>query len=240
MQLTEHYGLKKPLDNETAEIQDIRDNMDLIDAALFSMLTKALKGAAGGLAELGNDGKVPSAQLPSYVDDVLEYATLSSFPATGETGKIYVAQDSNKTYRWSGSGYVEISASLALGETSATAYPGDKGKAAYDHSQATGNPHGTTAAQVGAAVTTTLTATLTTTWTGSSAPYSQTISVPGILATDNPVIDVVLTADTAASKLILEAWANVSRIVTAANSITAYCYEDKPSVAIPLQLKVVR
>ena len=96
------------------------------------------------------DGKVPSSQLPSYVDDVLEFANLASFPATGESGKIYIALDTNKTYRWSGSVYVIISESLALGETASTAYRGDRGKAAYDHSQTTGNPHGTTAEQVGA------------------------------------------------------------------------------------------
>ncbi len=93
------------------------------------------KGAAGGVAELDAAGTVPAAQLPSYVDDVLEYSSLSAFPAEGETGKIYVALDNNKTYRWSGTAYVEISASLALGETSSTAYRGDRGKAAYDHSQ---------------------------------------------------------------------------------------------------------
>lgn len=78
------------------------------------------------------DGKVPAAQLPSYVDDVEEYASTSAFPSTGETGKIYVALDTNKTYRWSGSVYVEVSESLALGETSSTAYAGDKGKANAD------------------------------------------------------------------------------------------------------------
>ena len=78
------------------------------------------------------DGKVPAAQLPSYVDDVVEYASASLFPATGERGKIYVATDTNKTYRWGGSGYTEISESLALGETSSTAYPGNKGKANAD------------------------------------------------------------------------------------------------------------
>ena len=93
-------------------------------------------------------GKVPSAQLPAYVDDVLEYATLAGFPSTGESGKIYVAINTNLTYRWSGTAYVEISKSLALGETPDTAYRGDRGKTAYDHSQTTGNPHGTTAAQV--------------------------------------------------------------------------------------------
>lgn len=69
------------------------------------------KGANNGVATLGADGKVPSSQLPSYVDDVVEVANYSSLPATGETGKIYVTLDDNKTYRWSGSTYVEISQS---------------------------------------------------------------------------------------------------------------------------------
>ena len=107
------------------------------------------KGQPGGLAELDDTGHVPVSQLPSYVDDVQEYASRSAFPATGESGKIYVATDTNLTYRWSGSGYVEISPSLALGETSATAYRGDRGKAAYDHSQIkSGNPHSTTFASL--------------------------------------------------------------------------------------------
>lgn len=113
------------------------------------------KGAASGVAELDSTGRVPSSQLPSYVDDVMEYNTLSSFPPTGEDGKIYIAEDTNLQYRWSGTQYVEISPSLALGETSSTAYRGDRGKTAYDHSQiTTGNPHGTTAADVGAVPTT--------------------------------------------------------------------------------------
>lgn len=85
-------------------------------------------GKAGGVATLDGSGQVPASQLPSFVDDVLEYASKSAFPARGETGKIYVALDTNLTWRWSGSAYVEISKSLALGETSSTAYPGDKGK----------------------------------------------------------------------------------------------------------------
>lgn len=122
-----------------------------LDADDVGAIPASQKGAAGGVAELDSSGKVPSSQLPSYVDDVLEYESKSSFPVAGETGKIYVAKDTNLTYRWSGSAYVEISKSLALGETSSTAYRGDRGKAAYDHSQETGNPHGTTAAQIGAA-----------------------------------------------------------------------------------------
>lgn len=90
------------------------------------------RGANGGVASLDTSGKVPESQLPSYVDDVLEYNNKAAFPAEGESGKIYIAKDTNLTYRWSGSAYVEISPSLALGETGSTAYAGDKGKALAD------------------------------------------------------------------------------------------------------------
>lgn len=96
-------------------------------------LSSSLKGANSGLAELDSSGKVPSSQLPSYVDDVLEYSSSSSFPESGEAGKIYVDIASNVTYRWSGSAYVAIGSDLALGETSSTAYRGDRGAAAYIH-----------------------------------------------------------------------------------------------------------
>lgn len=84
-------------------------------------------------------GTIPQSILPSYVDDVLEYENLAAFPKTGESGKIYVADDTNKTYRWSGTAYVEISASLALGTTSSTAFRGDYGNTAYAHAQAKGS-----------------------------------------------------------------------------------------------------
>jgi len=115
-----------------------------------TFLTTTLKGAVNGLAELDGSGKVPSAQLPSYVDDVVEVANFAALPVSGESGKIYITLDNNLTFRWSGSAYVEISSSLALGELSTTAYRGDRGKTAYDHSQLTsGNPHNVTKTDVG-------------------------------------------------------------------------------------------
>lgn len=84
-------------------------------------------------------GTIASANLPSYVDDVLEYNGISAFPEDGEAGKIYVDTSTNKTYRWSGSDYVEISASLALGITSSTAFRGDYGNTAYTHATAKGS-----------------------------------------------------------------------------------------------------
>lgn len=77
-------------------------------------------------------GKVPANQLPAYIDEVLEYASISQFPATGGNAKIYLALDTNKQYRWSGTQYIEISASIALGETAQTAFAGNRGKALED------------------------------------------------------------------------------------------------------------
>lgn len=77
----------------------------------FTPESASNRGVANGYATLDGTGKVPSAQLPSYVDDVLEYTTLATFPLTGTSGIIYVTQDTNKTYRWTGSAYVEISPS---------------------------------------------------------------------------------------------------------------------------------
>ena len=155
-----------------------------LDSNVYQLVSE--KGQPNGYASLDGGGKVPANQLPSFVDDVLEFPSLGDFPTTGETGKIYVALDTNKTYRWSGSAYVEISpsdvnsvfgrtgvvtaqagdynsfyvrhdinnqglnatqqlnartnigagtSSLILGETSTTAYRGDRGKIAYDYSQ---------------------------------------------------------------------------------------------------------
>lgn len=145
-----------------------------------SRMAANLKGAANGVAELDANGKVPSSQLPSYVDDVIEgYYYNSKFykesshttEITGESGKIYVDLSTEKTYRWSGTAFAEISASLALGETSSTAYRGDRGKTAYDHSQLTsGNPHNVTKTDVGLGnVDNTSDATKKTNFTGSIA-----------------------------------------------------------------------
>ena len=115
-----------------------------LKSVLTGKLDASLKGAKNGLAELDSSGKVPSSQLPSYVDDVVEgYLSGGKFyeesahttQITAESDKIYVDLATNKTYRWSGSAYVEISAGVALGETSSTAYRGDRGKIAYEHSQ---------------------------------------------------------------------------------------------------------
>ena len=151
--------IDKEIADREAEIDRIENKFDGVTDELEAALQKEIedrkagdttitnnlnafistKGQPGGLAELDSTGKVPAAQLPSYVDDVLEYSTKAQFPQTGETGKIYVAKDTNLTYRWTGTQYLEISQSLALGETPSTAYPGDKGKATTDKLNKTSN-----------------------------------------------------------------------------------------------------
>ena len=130
--------LQGSLDTEIARAtkaeQDITSAYEAADTALQNNINAInnSKGVANGIATLDQNGLVPSSQLPSYVDDVIEVSTFSALPDTGESGKIYITQDTNLTYRWSGTAYVEISQSLALGETSSTAYAGDKGKATTD------------------------------------------------------------------------------------------------------------
>lgn len=95
-----------------AHITGLQAALDGKQAALgFTPENAAQKGVAGGYAGLDGTGKVPAAQLPAYVDDVVEAANFAALPGTGETGKIYVTLDTNKTLRWSGSAYVEISPS---------------------------------------------------------------------------------------------------------------------------------
>ena len=80
-------------------------------ALTFTPENAANRGAANGYVPLDSTTKIASTYLPSYVDDVLEYANLAALPVSGETGKIYVAIDTGKIYRWSGSAYIEISPS---------------------------------------------------------------------------------------------------------------------------------
>lgn len=128
-------GAAVPVNVESNELQDII-------AAVGGLI-----GSDSNKADLVN-GVVPANQLPSYVDDVLEFANLAAFPVTGESGKIYYNIELSLMYRWTGSAYGVTSSSLALGTTETTAFRGDYGQAAYLHSQQQGNAHGLTATQI--------------------------------------------------------------------------------------------
>ena len=133
------YPTKESLgisDVENKSSEEIRNELtaeNVIAALGYTPADEAEKGQSNGLAELDENGRVPTSQLPSYVDDVVAYETKAEFPLQGESGKIYLDQTTNIIYRWNGSGYTEISPSLALGTTAATAFYGDKGQEAYVH-----------------------------------------------------------------------------------------------------------
>ncbi|WPO68779.1 hypothetical protein SDC64_07625 [Acinetobacter haemolyticus] len=142
---------------EQADLTNLlNDVVDLTEEVATKADAAAVNQALSTKADLV-DGVIPAAQLPSFVDDVLNgtYIDDETFndenddPYTPEDGKIYVDTTTNKTYRWSGSIYVEIGGGgVALGETSSTAYRGDRGKEAYDHSLSQGNPHNTTTSEI--------------------------------------------------------------------------------------------
>ena len=122
------------------QVNITKENIGLGNVTNDAQVKRSEMGQANGVATLDESGHVPSSQLPSYVDDTVEgyYDAIAkkfyidstkTTELTGVAGKIYVDLNDDKTYRWSGSTFVEISASLALGETSSTAYAGDKGKA---------------------------------------------------------------------------------------------------------------
>lgn len=90
------------------------ENKSITTALGYTPENSANKGIANGYAPLGNDSKVDAAYLPSYVSDILEYANFAAFPVTGQTGKIYLALDTNKVYRWSGSVYIEVAANSGV------------------------------------------------------------------------------------------------------------------------------
>lgn len=132
-------GLANVENKSSTQIRSELTKENVTNALGYTPIDESRIGAANGVASLDASGRIPASQIPGGFDNIEEYDNLAAFPTTGEEGKIYVTKDTNLTYRWTGSQYVEISPSLALGETATTAYRGDRGKVAYDHSQVSGN-----------------------------------------------------------------------------------------------------
>ena len=88
-----------------------------INTSAAGLQATSEKGQANGYASLDSNAKVPASQLPSYVDDVAEYANEASFPSTGETGKLYIDQSDGDIFRWSGSAYVQINNAVSTSDS---------------------------------------------------------------------------------------------------------------------------
>lgn len=129
--------------NVTGESVDVSKFVTLDYLTRLNLLSESYLGVASGIAQLDSEGKVPSSQLPSYVDDVLEFNTYNDFPSEGEQGKIYVALNAGDTgkegeiYRWSGTQYIRINSSVSSADTAVTAskldvtYVGNEGTPVY-------------------------------------------------------------------------------------------------------------
>lgn len=122
-------GYDAHLANKSNPHNVTKEQVGLDNVTNDAQVKRSEMGAANGVATLNSNGVIPSSQLPSYVDDVMEFDGTINFPTTGETGKVYIDISTNISYRWGGSTYVPIGSDLALGETSSTAYAGNKGKA---------------------------------------------------------------------------------------------------------------
>jgi hypothetical protein len=141
------------MDSEVTNLAAVKafDPTDYATAAQGATADTAVQpGDLAAVATSGDYGDLSNTPDLSVYDEVEQYADLGSFPGTGNAAKFYLAQDTGIMYRWTGATYAVISAQLALGETSSTAYRGDRGKIAYDHSLLTsGNPHSVTKSDVG-------------------------------------------------------------------------------------------
>lgn len=149
-----------PLTPDSNRVVDItKSGLGLGNVTNDAQVKRSEMGVANGVATLDSSGKIPTSQIPGSYDDVRNgyYYNGEFYTDAEHTNQmahvddiLYVDIPTNLPYRWTGTNYVKTGSDLALGETSSTAYRGDRGKTAYDHSQLTsGNPHNVTKSDVG-------------------------------------------------------------------------------------------
>lgn len=246
------------------------------------------KGISGGIATLDENGNIPSSQLPGFVDDVLDgsydqehdlFLDPEGTPYVPESGKIYVDTEKRITYRWSGSTFVDIGSSLALGTTSSSAFPGDRGISLEERASALETFHHNLAADnvkfdnsgtslIGATVqaamkeltkpATTVSSGLMSAadkslvdnyaniysvdavlsasrWIGSTAPFTQTLTVEGLDSYNNCSVSLHKSASALALAEAINA--NIQTLLYDTNTgITVTAHGKKPTADIPILL----
>jgi len=213
LKYTQNYNLKKPEGTDLVNIDDLNYNADVIDTELA--------------ARIKNGGGVPSIQAGLDAEK----------PVPGTAGGLYIATDKQIIYRDTGSAWQKIG---VVNWNDISGKPTSFTPNAHKNTHAIGGTDVLTPQDIGAAVNVVYTATIqAANWSGSEAPFSQSVSVSGILSTDTPIIDVVMsgTYDTDIERS--SQWNYVYRAVTEANSITFYA-KTKPTIDLPVQIKVVR
>ena len=208
-----------------------KEDVGLGNVTNDAQVKRSEMGQPDGVATLDSSGLIPSSQLPSYVDDVLEFADFASLPTTGETGKIYIAIATGKIYRWSGSIYIEISNPLDIA-TQAEAQAGSDNTKAMTPLR--------TKQHVDSRIDYQTTTIATTDWSGTD-PVTAVKTVSGVLSTDKPLIDIDLSAVAFADVEDKQTeYAKIYRVAaTDANEITFYALEA-PTEELVIQIKVVR
>ena len=224
MQYTGNFKLKKPEGTDVVNVQDLNDNADIIDQKL-----KEIEDKAGKITSVnGKTGAV-----------VLTAADIGAETTTGAQTKV-------DTHAVLTTAHSATSAAIANRIMMRDAYgrakvaaPSASDDIAIKDTVDTHAAQAASLSVLGHVKHAVLTATLDTNWSGSSAPYSKTVSISGLLSTDTPIIDVVMSGTYSTDEARIEAWGYIYRAVTANGSITFYATE-KPTVSLPIQIKVVR
>jgi hypothetical protein len=208
-----------------------KEDVDLGNVTNDAQVKRSEMGQPNGVATLDGSGFVTSTQLPSYVDDVLEFADFASLPATGETGKIYIAIATGKIYRWSGSIYIEISNPLDIA-TQAEAQAGSDNTKAMTPLR--------TKEYVDTRIDYYTTTIATGDWSGTD-PVTAVKTVSGILSTDKPLIDIDLSAVAFANvEAKQEEYGKIFRVAATANDQITFYALEVPTEELVIQIKVVR
>lgn len=250
MLTTPNLGLKKPEANDTVNIADLNYNADALDEQVAKRIVNA--GNTPSI-QAGTDASKPApgtaGRLYVATDTQIIYRDTGS--AWAKVGVVKWGDIDGKPATFPPSAHTHAGSDITSKVSSASAadtvpWTGVSGKpssfppSAHKSTHASGGSDPLTPGDIGAATKAEFSATLSASnWSGSAAPYTQSVAVSGITSSDNPIIDVVMSGTYSTDSARIEAWACIYRAVTGSGAITFYA-TDKPAVDLPVQIKVVR
>ena len=242
MKYTSNYNLKKPEGTDIVNIDDLNYNADILDQKLKEVENKADNAPPNSVNDAAIGSRTPDqSQAPASpgtgtLTQLVSWLANRIKAITGKTNW----WDAPPTTLQAAKTHMDAAAPHSGHETPAGAQA--KAEAAAGAVQDELDAHVSeiaTLEELGHVKHAVLSATLDTTWSGSATPYTKTVTVSGILATDTPIIDIVMSGTYSTDEARIEAWGYIYRAVTDNDSITFYATE-KPTVSLPIQIKVVR